>query len=67
MQKHGEAAIAMNAGDTVIIGAGEKHWHGAASDCPMVHIAVQPIVNGVDSEWLEQVGEGDYPAATSAG
>lgn len=67
VQKHGEAAIAMSAGDTVIIGAGEKHWHGAASDCPMVHIAVQPIVNGVDSEWMEQVGEGDYSAATSAG
>lgn len=55
VQKEGEAARAMSAGDTVIIGAGEKHWHGAAGDCPMVHLAMQPMVGGVDSVWLEQV------------
>lgn len=60
VQKEGEAAQPMSAGDTVIIGAGEKHWHGAASDSPMVHIATQPIVEGVDSVWLEQVSAGQY-------
>lgn len=63
VQKDGEPAQAMSAGDTVIIAAGEKHWHGAASDCPMVHLAVQPIVNGLDSEWLEQVSEEIYRSA----
>ena len=66
VQKVGEAAIAMCAGDTVIIGAGEKHWHGAAADSPMLHLAVQPIVDGVDAVWLEQVSEEDYGSTTSA-
>jgi quercetin dioxygenase-like cupin family protein len=63
VQKEGEAAWAMSAGDTVIIGAGEKHWHGAAADCPMVHVAMQPIIDGVDTVWLEQVSEAQYPAS----
>jgi len=63
VQKEGEPARAMSMGDTVIIGAGEKHWHGAAADCPMVHLAVQPIVGGVDSAWLEQVEDGIYAEA----
>lgn len=63
VQKEGEGARAMSAGDTVIIAPGEKHWHGAAADSPMTHLAVQPVVNGVDSEWLEQVSDEDYAAA----
>jgi quercetin dioxygenase-like cupin family protein len=63
VQKEGEAPLAMSMGDTVVIGAGEKHWHGAAADCPMTHVAVQPIVGGVDSEWLEQVEEKIYAEA----
>lgn len=61
VQKEGEEALAMSAGDTVVIGAGEKHWHGAAGDSPMVHLALQPIVGGVDSAWLEQVSAEEYP------
>lgn len=61
-QKEGEPAIAMSTGDTVVIGAGEKHWHGAATGSPMTHIAFQPIVDGVDSVWLEKVGDEDYSA-----
>ncbi|MBZ2186436.1 MAG: cupin domain-containing protein [Bryobacter sp.] len=60
VQKEGEAAQLMSAGDTVIIGSGEKHWHGAASDSPMVHLATQPIVEGIDSVWLEAVSEEQY-------
>ncbi|MFN7543921.1 MAG: cupin domain-containing protein [Acidobacteriota bacterium] len=60
VQKEGEAAQPMSAGDTVIIGSGEKHWHGAASDSPMVHLATQPIVEGIDSVWLEAVSEEQY-------
>lgn len=55
VQKEGEDKLPMSAGDVVVIGAGEKHWHGAAADSPMVHVALQPIVDGVDSVWLEQV------------
>lgn len=65
-QKEGEVALAMSTGDTVIIGAGEKHWHGAAADSPMAHIAMQPIVDGVDSAWLEQVSDQHYAATGAA-
>ena len=65
-QKQGEAPLAMSAGDTVIIGAEEKHWHGAAADSPMTHIAIQPIVGGVDSVWLEKVSDGQYTATGAA-
>lgn len=56
-QTWGSDIVEFSAGDTIIIPAGEKHWHGAASDGPMQHLAMQPIVNGVDSEWLEHVGD----------
>ena len=65
-QKEGEAPLAMSAGDTVIIGAEEKHWHGAAADSPMTHIAIQPIVGGVDSVWLEKVSDDQYAATGAA-
>lgn len=31
----------VNAGDVVLIPAGENHWHGAPGDTPMSHITVQ--------------------------
>jgi len=38
--------------------AGEEHWHGAAEDTPMTHVAVQTEEPGSDSvRWLEPVSE----------
>jgi len=54
-QTWGEEILEFSTGDTIIIPAGEKHWHGAATDCPMQHLAVQPIISGIDAEWLEKV------------
>jgi quercetin dioxygenase-like cupin family protein len=45
------------AGETVYIPAGEKHWHGATPDAPMVHIAMNI---GLETEWLEPVTEEQY-------
>ncbi len=48
-------------GDTVWIPAGVKHWHGAAPDSPMTHIAIQaPDENGKVVDWMEKVSEEDY-------
>lgn len=55
VQKWGEPAHEVEAGDAVVIAPGEKHWHGAASASRGVHIAVN--VNAVTS-WLEAVGDG---------
>ncbi|MDW4497357.1 cupin domain-containing protein [Sulfitobacter sp. D35] len=59
-QTEGEAVRALRPGDTVWIPPGEKHWHGAAPDCAMTHLAIQEVENGSPVSWLEQVSDDDY-------
>ena len=47
-------------GDTVWFEPGEKHWHGAASDVAMTHLAIQEALNGSAVDWLEQVSNEQY-------
>ncbi|WP_204115411.1 cupin domain-containing protein [Shimia biformata] len=47
-------------GDTVWIDPGEEHWHGAAPDSAMEHLAVQEVRDGNGADWLEHVTETDY-------
>ena len=54
-------------GDTVWIPPGEEHWHGAASDSAMEHLAIQEALNGVQADWLEQVDDADYSATPETG
>jgi quercetin dioxygenase-like cupin family protein len=55
VQKWGEPVQDVVAGDTVTIAPGDKHWHGAARDARMVHLAVNIDTT---TEWMEAV-EGD--------
>jgi quercetin dioxygenase-like cupin family protein len=55
VQKWGETVQDVQAGDTVTIAPGDKHWHGAAKDARMVHLAVNIDTT---TEWMEAV-EGD--------
>lgn len=50
-------------GDVVEIPAGVEHWHGAAPETPMQHIAIQP---GGATAWLELVTDADYAAISTA-
>ena len=52
-------------GDTVVVGPGERHWHGAAPDHLMCHLAVQERdpTTGQTTIWHEHVTEEDYRAA----
>jgi len=59
VQKWGETAEDVSAGDAVVIGPGEKHWHGAVPGASAVHIAVN--VNAT-TEWLEPVSDEQYAA-----
>ena len=52
VQKWGEPAHDVEAGDAVLIEPGEKHWHGAAPASGGAHLAVN--VSSV-TEWLEPV------------
>jgi quercetin dioxygenase-like cupin family protein len=49
----------VGAGDAVVIGPGEKHWHGAAPGRTGTHLAVN--VN-FTTEWLEPVSDAQYRA-----
>ena len=56
-QHEGGAAGEVGVGETVYIPPGEKHWHGATPDGPMVHLAINI---GLETEWLEAVSEEQY-------
>jgi len=56
VQKWGEPAHDVDAGDAVAIQPGEKHWHGAAPGSRGAHYAVN--VNA-KTDWLEPVDEKD--------
>jgi quercetin dioxygenase-like cupin family protein len=56
----------IKAGDTVWFPPGEKHWHGAAPDTGMVHVAMQEAKDGKHVDWMEKVSDADY-AAPAAG
>jgi len=47
-------------GDTVWFEPGEKHWHGAAPEAAMVHLALQEALDGVTVEPMEEVSQENY-------
>jgi quercetin dioxygenase-like cupin family protein len=59
------AVILMRTGDTVHTPAGEEHWHGAAPDSLMCHLALVEHDDGHTATWLEPVSDQDYQAAHS--
>lgn len=61
-QSEGEAKVVINAGDTVWIEPGEKHWHGATATTSMSHIAIQERDGEAHATWLEPVTDADYSA-----
>ena len=60
VQREGEPLQVADAGDVVSIAAGERHWHGADPNGPMVHLALN-----VDAAttWFGQVSETEYEGA----
>ena len=50
----------IKAGDTVWIPPNEKHWHGAAPNTGMVHIAMQEALDGKHVTWMEYVTDAEY-------
>ncbi|GHC19454.1 quercetin dioxygenase-like cupin family protein [Gemmobacter caeni] len=60
VQREGGPIEEIRPGDVVWFPAGEKHWHGAAPEVAMTHIAIQEAVDGIAVTWLEQVSDADY-------
>ena len=72
VQRKGDPAQVIRAGDSVWIEPDELHWHGAASVRTLVHLAMQNAREtqdgqSVDVVWLEHVTDAEYAAATASG
>lgn len=60
IQKEGEQIHEIKPGDVVWFAPGERHWHGAAPDTGMTHIAIQEALDGSNVTWLEHVSDAEY-------
>jgi quercetin dioxygenase-like cupin family protein len=61
IQSRGGDVVEMRAGDTVHTPPGEWHWHGAAPDHFMTHLAIwEAPEDGPESEWGDQVSDEEY-------
>ncbi len=47
-------------GDVIWFAPGERHWHGAAPETGMTHIAVQEALDGVSVAWEDHVTDAEY-------
>ncbi len=56
----GEDVKELLPGQVVTIPEGVKHWHGAAPHCMFQHISVMKPVEGITTEWLEEVDNTFY-------
>ncbi|HEY2345733.1 MAG TPA: cupin domain-containing protein [Xanthomonadaceae bacterium] len=59
-QVWGGAMQELRPGDVVWCPPGVKHWHGAAPDSAMSHLAITGIENGKNVDWLEKVSDEQY-------
>ena len=60
VQRWGGPIEEIRPGDVVWFPAGEKHWHGAAPDEAMTHMAIQEVLDGKTVDWMEKVSDRDY-------
>lgn len=64
VQSRGGDIVELHAGQTIYCPPGEEHWHGAAPDRFMEHLAM--LENGDDpattTTWLEHVTDAEYHA-----
>ncbi|MCA8880553.1 MAG: cupin domain-containing protein [Rhodobacteraceae bacterium] len=62
VQRAGGPVEEIRAGDVVWFAPGERHWHGAAADTGMSHIAIQEVKDGQVVSWMEHVTDAEYGA-----
>ncbi|GIF74610.1 (R)-mandelonitrile lyase [Asanoa siamensis] len=60
--------VRVRAGDTVVCPPGEEHWHGAAAETFMSHLAMlESLPDGADpTTWLERLNDEHYQKANEA-
>jgi len=63
IQSRGAEAVEIHAGDTIHTPPGEWHWHGAAPDHFMTHLAMWEAPDeGAESEWGDLISDEEYLA-----
>ncbi|HKO16415.1 MAG TPA: cupin domain-containing protein [Gemmatimonadaceae bacterium] len=60
VQREGAPIEEIRPGDVVWFAPREKHWHGAAPETAMQHIAIQEALDGKVVDWLEHVTDEQY-------
>ena len=65
VQAAGAEIHEIRAGDTIYTPPGEWHWHGAAPDHFMTHLAIweTPVDGSAESEWGAHVPDQEYDAS----
>ena len=63
-QRRGGPVEEIRPGDRVFFEPGEEHWHGAAPDRFMTHLAMLEVGDdGTPAEWGEHVTDAEYGTA----
>lgn len=60
VQREGGPIEEIRPGDTIWFEPGERHWHGAAPDSAMTHVAIAEKEDGEAVTWQEPVSDADY-------
>jgi quercetin dioxygenase-like cupin family protein len=60
VQRDGGPVGEIRPGNVVRFAPGEKHWHGAAPETAMTHIAIQESLDGKAVAWMQHVSDGEY-------
>jgi quercetin dioxygenase-like cupin family protein len=62
-QKRGGPVEELRPGDRVFFEPGEEHWHGAAPERFMLHVAMLDVdAEGIPATWLNAVTDEEYLA-----
>lgn len=61
VQQRGHEMLEVRAGDTIYTPPGEWHWHGAAPDHFMTHLAIwEAPAEGEETQWGDKISDADY-------
>jgi quercetin dioxygenase-like cupin family protein len=67
VQREGGPVEEIRPGDVVWFEPGEKHWHGAALQTAMTHVAIAEALDGKVVDWMEKVSDAQYHAVPRTG
>lgn len=68
VQSRGSQVTSVRPGDVIYTPPGEWHWHGAAADHFMTHLAIwEAPAAGAESDWSAHVTDAEYGSAPATG